>query len=193
MSKKLKKKRKKKNHFNFLKFLKNMSILAIIIFIGYWVISSLFTPAPKPLPKVVAAPTQKVVSPAPVNPVTEYKSQQYKIFTSIFRYNENLYMSMNTNNVVNLYPDSQNAITALNNNLSASASKLNSADVRSESLFLSELILKNNAYINAVIAFNKEALSKNPNSKTLKSLNQTVQDTYNDINKFMNDNLSVFK
>ncbi|MGL4451820.1 MAG: hypothetical protein ACRCTZ_11580 [Sarcina sp.] len=193
MNKKTSKKKSKKTHFNFFKFLRNMSILAIVIFAVYWIISSLFAAPPKPLPKVVSTPTKTVAPPAPVNPVVEYKAKQYKIFVSIFRFNENLYMSMSTNNVVNLYPDSQNAVSALNDNLSAFASKLNSADVRSESLFLNQLTQKNNAYINSVIAFNKEALLKTPNQKTLQELQKTVLENYNTINKFMNDNLSVFK
>lgn len=195
MNKKIKSKKKSKARFNFFKFLKNMSILIIVIFVVYCVISALFIPTQKPLPKVITVPTPKVNQPQSptVNPVAEYKSKQYKIFISIFRFNENLYMSMDNDNVVNLYPDSQNAVTALNDNLSTSANQLNSADVRNESLFLNELTLKNNAYINAVIAFNKEALSKTPNATTLKTLKQTVQKNYNDINKFMNDNLSIFK
>ncbi|WP_297521646.1 hypothetical protein [uncultured Clostridium sp.] len=194
MNNKQKKTTHRRTRFNFFKFLRNMTILAIIIFAGYWVISALFTSTEKPLPKVVTAPTKiSLPKPVAINPVQEYKAKQDKIINSIFRFNENLYMSMNNNNVVNLYPDSQNAVTALNDNLSSSASKLQSSDVRAESLFLSELTLKNNAYINAVIAYNKEALVKVPNPKNLKALNITVQKSYNDINTFMNKNLSLFK
>ena len=130
---------------------------------------------------------------APVNPVIAYKAKQYKILLSIFRFNENLYMAMATNNVVNLYPDSQNGVTALNDNLSTAASKLNPTDVRAESLFLSELTQKNNTYINSILAYNKVALAKSPNVKELAVLKESVQQTYNDINTFMNKNLNIFK
>ena len=102
-------------------------------------------------------------------------------------------MSMATNNVVNIYPDSQNAITALNDNLSTFSSKLSSTDVANESSFLSELTLKNNAFINSVIAYNNLVLTKSPNPKTLEKLKDNVQKNYNIVNKFMNDNLSMFK
>lgn len=195
MHKQTKPKRKKKTHFNIFKFLRNMGSLFIVIFIIYWVINGLFIHTSKQLPNIANAPEKKVVTPVPVpvNPIIEYKAKQYKILINIFRFNQNLYMYMDTDNVVNIYPDSQNAITALNNNLSTFSNKLNSADITSESSFLAQLTLKNDAFINSVIAYNNVALSKSPNSKTLENLKENVQKNYDIINKFMNDNLSLFK
>ena len=195
MHKQMKPKRKKKSHFNIFKFLRNMGSLSIVIFIIYWVINGLFIHTSKQLPNIANAPEKKVVTPVPVpvNPIIEYKAKQYKILINIFRFNQNLYMYMDTDNVVNIYPDSQNAITALNNNLSTFSNKLNSADITSESSFLAQLTLKNDAFINSVIAYNNVALSKSPNSKTLENLKENVQKNYDIINKFMNDNLSLFK
>ena len=195
MHKQTKPKRKKKTHFNIFKFLRNMGSLFIVIFIIYWVINGLFIHTSKQLPNVVNTSEKKVATPTPVpvNPTIEYKAKQYKILMSIFRFNQNLYMYMDTDNVVNIYPDSQNAITALNNNLNTFSNKLNSAEITSESSFLGQLTLKNDAFINSVIAYNNVVLSKSPNPKTLEDLKENVQKNYDIINKFMNDNLSMFK
>lgn len=199
---------KKRRRFNFFKFLRNIIILFVVILIIHAIIS-LLTPKPVAAKKTVVPPQNKmsatqntqatttVKATAPATqatiPTTEYKTKQAKLVSSIFRFNQNLYMAINSNNVVNLYPDSQNAVNALNSNLSTYATKIGPTMVQTDSSFISELMLKNNIYINNVIAYNKAALAKNPNKATLAKLHKPVLDSYNAVNKLLNDNSNLFK
>lgn len=191
-------KKKKKLRFNFFKFLRNIIIFAIAIFAIVWILTPDAKPATTPSKQPAStsnnpSTTASPVVAQPASPVTEYKNAQHTQMNNIFRFNQNLYMAMSSNNVVNIYPDSQNGVNELNSNLTAYANKLDAQTVRNDSIFISELTLKNNAFINAVIAYNNEATSKSPNQATLTKLNTAVLTNYNAVNAFMNSNLGLFK
>lgn len=196
ITKKIKKKKKLK--FNFFKFLRNIIIFAIAIFVIVWILTPDAKPATTPSKQPASTSTNPSTTANPVvaqpaSPVTEYKNAQHTQMNNIFRFNQNLYMAMSSNNVVNIYPDSQNGVNELNSNLTAYANKLDAQTVRDDSVFISELTLKNNAFINAVIAYNNEVTSKSPNQATLTKLNSVVLTNYNAVNAFMNSNLGLFK
>lgn len=182
-------KRKKKVKFNIFKFLRTIIIIVVIIFFAHWIL----TPSTKLAPPTATPVVTKEVTPPAPTPFEQYKSKQHDTMNNIFRFNENLYMAMATNNVVNLYPDSQNGVNELSSELSTCASKLDSQTISADSSFISELMIKNNAFVNSVIAYNNETLSKTPNQATLSGLNQTVQNNYKAVNLFMNQNMNLFK
>lgn len=197
------KKKIKKTKFNPFILIRNIVILIVIVLSIIIFFNLLSANKKNTTPVVPAAPAvtnNNATKPTPnlndqnaPESISDYKEKQYQILTNLFRYNENLYLSMDGNNIVNIYPDSENAITALNNNLTAMASKLNSADVRNESLFLTDLKTKNTAFVNDVIAYNTAATEKVPNKTQVAKLLQTVQTSYKAVNDCMNQNINLFK
>ncbi|MGL5634180.1 MAG: hypothetical protein ACRDDL_03820 [Sarcina sp.] len=194
------KKTRKKTKFHPFILIRNIIILIIIILCIIIFFYLLSANKKNTLPVVPAKPvvtttntTSNINDPTVPESISAYKEKQYQILTNLFRYNQNLYISMDGNNTVNIYPDSQNALTMLNNNLTAMASKLNPSDVRSESLFFTDLKTKNDTFINDVIAYNNALTSKNPNSSQVAKLLQAVQSSYKAVNDYMNQNISLFK
>ncbi|WP_297436617.1 hypothetical protein [uncultured Clostridium sp.] len=199
-----KRKTKTIRKFNIFKFLKSMFIIVAII-IGINFLISVLTPkaAPVkntnpaiptvPLPKPLQLPAPPIVPVKPTLTPQDYNQKQEKLIESIFRFNQNIYMTINGDNFVNLYPDSQNAVNALSSNLSIYATKLSPSLVQSDSTFLSELIIKNNAFINDAITYNKAALTKNISKEALAKLHKPLLASYNAINQFMNSNINLFK
>ncbi|MGL5822256.1 MAG: hypothetical protein ACRCYE_11680 [Sarcina sp.] len=191
---------RKKTKFHPFILIRNIIILIIIvlcIIIFFYLLSANKKPT---IPVVPAKPvvtatntTSNVNDTAVPESIAAYKERQYQILTNLFRYNQNLYISMDGNNVVNIYPDSENALTTLNNNLTAMASKLNPSDVRSESLFLTDLKNKNDTFINDVIAYNNALTAKNQNGGQVAKLLQAVQSSYKAVNDCMNQNINLFK
>ncbi|MGL4742155.1 MAG: hypothetical protein ACRC41_15365 [Sarcina sp.] len=197
------KKKIKKTKFNPFILIRNIIILVVII-LSIIIFFNLLSANKKNTSPVVTPPapvaTNNTTSATPnVNDQTtpgsilDYKQKQYQILTNLFRYNQNLYLSMDSNNIVNIAPDSENAITALNNNLTAMASKLNSSDVRNESLFLTDLKTKNTTFVNDITAYNTAVTAKNPNKSQVAKLLQTVQASYKAVNDCMNQNMNLFK
>lgn len=191
------KKRKKKAKFNIFKFIRALIIIAVIIFIIHSAFNYIFSkkvPAP-PSPAQIAA--QQQVSAAKAAKVTAeintYKSKQLNLLHNLFRFNQNLYLCMSNTTANNIYPDSQNAVKALQDNFNAFSSNLPAADMYSETEFFAKLSTLNNAYIANILAYNKEALSQNASDKQLSILFKPLQASYNAVNKFMNDNMNKFQ
>ncbi|MGL4990144.1 MAG: hypothetical protein ACRC57_03100 [Sarcina sp.] len=193
--------KKKKMKFKPLKFLRNIIILILIVFGIIYIIkpSTSKTTAQNTTSKSTTAPTnttsstvaqKQVVTP---NATTEYYNTQNTLLNSIFRFNQNLYNLRSSNIISNIYPDSQNGVNQLNVNLSKYSSKLNPSIVKNDSAFILQLTQKNNQFITSVIAYNNESLSKNPNQEKLQKLQTQVLNNYNDVNTFMNSNLTLFK
>ena len=199
-----KRKTKTIRKFNIFKFLKSM-LLIVAIIVGINFLISVLTPKAAPvkninptiptvqLPKPLQLPAPPIVPVKSTLTPKEYNQKQEKLIESIFRFNQNIYMAINGDNFVNLYPDSQNAVSALSTNLSTYATKLSPSLVQSDSTFLSELIIKNNAFINDAITYNQAALNKKISKKALAKLHKPLLASYNAINQFMNSNIDLFK
>ena len=203
-----KRKTKTIRKFNIYKFLKSMLLivaLIVAIIVGINFLISVLTPKAAPvkninptiptiqLPKPLQLPAPPIVPVKSTLTPKEYNQKQEKLIESIFRFNQNIYMAISGDNFVNLYPDSQNAVSALSTNLSTYATKLSPSLVQSDSTFLSELIIKNNAFINDAITYNQAALNKKISEKALAKLHKPLLASYNAINQFMNSNIDLFK
>lgn len=188
--------KRKKMKFKPLKFLRNIIILVLIVFGIIYILKPSASKTAIPTTTTAVTPTsaataqKQVVTP---NETTQYYNTQNTLLNSIFRFNQNLYNLRSSNIISNIYPDSQNGVNQLNVNLSKYSSKLNPNIIKNDSAFILQLTQKNNQFITSVIAYNNESLSKNPNQEKLQKLQTQVLNNYNDVNNFMNSNLTLFK
>lgn len=191
------KKKKKKSKFNVFKFIRALIIIAIVIFLLHAAFKFIFaktTPAP-PSPAQIAAQQQAAAQQASKVEATvnSYKSKQLNLLHSLFRFNQNLYLCMSNTTASNIYPDSQNAVKALQNNFNTFSSSLNATDAATQSAFLTKLSSLNTAYVQSIITYNTEALKRTPDDKELGVLFKTLQSSYNNVNKFINNNIKLFQ
>lgn len=189
----VKKTTNKKKKFNLFKFIRGIIIISIILYLIYFCLSLIFNSAKPKVPTSTPAPVVKQATVTPQSEIDDYKQKQLTLINNLFRFNENLYLSMSNNSVVNIYPDSQNAVLALRQNFDSFSSKLDASSQASEEDFLNNLSILNNNYVQAVITYNTEALSSDCNSDKLSKLLKTLQSTYHTVNKYMNDNINLFK
>ena len=189
----VKKTTNKKKKFNLFKFIRAIIIISIILYLIYFCLSLIFSPAKPKVPANTPAQPVKQATITPQAEIDNYKNKQLALINNLFRFNENLYLSMSNNSVVNIYPDSQNAVLALRQNFDSFSSKLDASSQASEEDFLNNLSILNNNYVQAVITYNTEALSSNCNSDKLSKLLKTLQLAYHTINKYMNNNINLFK
>ena len=189
----VKKTTNKKKKFNLFKFIRAIIIISIILYLIYFCLSLIFSPAKPKVPANTPAQPVKQATVTPQAEIDNYKNKQLALINNLFRFNENLYLSMSNNSVVNIYPDSQNAVLALRQNFDSFSSKLDASSQASEEDFLNNLSILNNNYVQAVITYNTEALSSNCNSDKLSKLLKTLQSAYHTVNKYMNNNINLFK
>lgn len=189
----VKKTTNKKKKFNLFKFIRAIIIISIILYSIYFCLSLVFSSVKPKVPTSTPAPVIKQDTVTPQSEIDDYKKKQLALINNLFRFNENLYLSMSNNSVVNIYPDSQNAVLALRQNFDSFRSKLDATSQASEEDFLNNLSILNTNYVQAVITYNTEALSSKSNSNKLSKLLKTLQSDYNTINKYMNTNINLFK
>lgn len=189
-------KRKKKMRINKITIYRNLffifAIIIIIVLAHSFFVQRAIT---KKNEAVQVQEQQKEATTAKMNleKRNEFFTKEAKILSDLQRFNENVGLVMNyPSSVVNIYPDSLNAATALKNNLSEYAQYLSSTELSNVSSFINNLVSANTTYINAVVAYNKLISSSAPNMQVANSQKTTISNDYTNLNNLISKNQNIF-